>query len=152
MKLAYDLGASFLWFWTSDRGHHVPYDQQLDLVRSIRQHIRTHPRPPAQELLSRAKTAIVLPYGYTLPGDNMVMFGSDAIGLDRQSHLGLTFRQVLAPAVKEVERCLKQTIPYDVVVAGQDFDPTVYDEVVWVREDATVRISRNRAPAPTRYE
>lgn len=67
MQLAYDLGAEFVWFWTSDHDHHVTYDQQLFLARQITEYARAHPRLDLDKLRRAATTAIVLPYGYTLP-------------------------------------------------------------------------------------
>jgi hypothetical protein len=64
LTLAYDMGARYIWFWTSDHGHHVPWPEQLELVGVLRKHVETHPRksifgPPP--VLDRA---IVIPYGY----------------------------------------------------------------------------------------
>lgn len=149
MKLAYDLGAAYIWFWTSDHNHHVPYSEQLALTRAITEYAKTYPRPPLSKITSRAKKAIVLPYGYTLPAcweltcRELNMYGSYIFAIDRKNKLGVPYKQVLAPAIKEIERCLKNRIPYDVIPAGKDFDPTVYDQVTWINEDATVRRPTN---------
>jgi hypothetical protein len=149
MKLAYDLGASYIWFWTSDHDHHVPYQEQLALTRALIDYTKSHPREPLDKLLRRAKTVIVLPYGYTLPGCyGLAMFGSEPFfPLQRKNQLGIPYKRVLAGAIKQIERCLKNNIPYDVVIAGKDFDPADYDEVVWIDDDGTVRISKNRPSA-----
>jgi hypothetical protein len=64
VTLAYDMGARYVWFWTSDHGHHVPWPEQLALARRLKSHAEAHPRrsiygPPA--VLDKA---IVIPYGY----------------------------------------------------------------------------------------
>lgn len=140
MKLAYDLGASFIWFWTSDHNHHVPYTEQLALTRQITDYARTHPRANLQKLLRRAKVAIVLPYGYTLPSCWLLsMFGSHIFSLDRKNKFDITYQQLLAPAIKEIERCLKNNIPYDVIPAGKQFNPGEYEEVIRIEENGSVK-------------
>ena len=147
MKLAYDLGAAYIWFWTSDHNHHVPYTEQLALARTITDYAKAHPRPPLNKLLRRAKKAIVLPYGYTLPACwELDMYGSYIFSIDRKNELEIPYKQVLAPAVREIEYCLKNKIPYDVIPAGKDFDPAVYEEIVRVKEDKT--LIRQGPPRP----
>ncbi len=139
MKLAYDLGAAYIWFWTSDHNHHVPYTEQLALTRAITDYAKKHPRPPLNKLMARAKKAIVLPYGYTLPACwELDMYGSYIFSIARKNELGISYKEVLVPAIKEIEHCLKNKIPYDVVPAGKDFDPTIYDEIVRIKEDKSV--------------
>jgi len=140
MKLAYDLGAAFIWFWTSDHDHHVPYDEQLALVRAITEYAKSHPRPPLNEVLRRARAAVVLPYGYTLPTCwELDMFGSYIFPMSRKNQFGITYKQVLNPAIKEIETLLKNNIPYDVVPASSRFDSADYDEVIRVEENGAVR-------------
>lgn len=139
MKLAYDLGAAYIWFWTSDHNHHVPYTEQLALTRAITDYAKAHPRPPLDKLAARAKKAIVLPYGYTLPACwELDMYGSYIFAIERKNRFGITYKQVLAPAVKEIEHCLRNKIPYDVIPAGKAFDPSVYEEVFRVKEDGAI--------------
>ncbi|MBN2136905.1 MAG: hypothetical protein JW720_03785 [Sedimentisphaerales bacterium] len=136
MKLAYDLGASFIWFWTSDHNHHVPYTEQLALTRAITDYAKAHPRPPLRKLMKRAKTVIVLPYGYTLPACwELDMFGSYIYPINRKNEFGLTYKEVLSPAIRKIEYCLKNGTPYDVVPAGKAFDPNVYEEIIRITED-----------------
>jgi hypothetical protein len=143
MELAYEMGATYIWFWTSDHDHHVPYTEQLELARAIRRYEEAHPRRPPAELTAGAKKAIVLPYGYTLPSIwQLHMWGTHLYATDRTNRLGITCKEVLRGAVRAAERCLKEGIRYDVVPAGPEFDPKVYDEVIWVHEDATLTVSR----------
>jgi hypothetical protein len=136
MKLAYDLGAEYVWFWTSDHGHHVLYTEQLALARQISNYARKHPRPDLDKLRKAATTAIVLPYGYTLPTSwQLFTWGTHIYPLSRKNSFDLTYKEVLKPAIREIEHCLKNNISYDVVPAGKAFDPTGYKKVVWIKED-----------------
>jgi hypothetical protein len=75
------------------------------------------------------------------------MFGSYIFPMSRKNELGLTYKQVLTPAIKEIERLLRNNILYDVVPAGQkaSFNPTEYEEIIWIEEDGTMR--RSKSPA-----
>jgi hypothetical protein len=136
MKLAYDLGSEYVWFWTSDHGHHVLYTEQLALARQMTDYARNHPRPDLDKLRRAATTAIVLPYGYTLPTIwQLFTWGTHIYPLSRKNRFGLMYKEVLKPAIKEIEHCLKNNISYDVVPAGKAFDPTGYEKVVWIKEE-----------------
>jgi len=136
MKLAYDLGAEYVWFWTSDHDHHVPYTEQLALARQMSDYAGSHPRPDLDKLRKAATTAIVLPYGYTLPTSwQLFTWGTHIYSLSRKNRFGLTYKEVLKPAIKEIEHCLKNNISYDVVPAGKAFDPTGYEKVIWIKEE-----------------
>lgn len=139
MQLAYDLGAEYLWFWTSDHDHHVPYAEQLALSRRISDYATAHPRD-LSALRNKAKTAIVLPYGYTLPTSwQLFTWGTHIYPLDKKNDKGLTTQQVLKPAIEEIARCLRGDIPYDVCVSGEGFRPEEYDKVFEVFEDGSVK-------------
>jgi len=134
MKLAYDLGAEFIWFWTSDHDHHVPYTEQLRLAREISKYAEQQPPRDLEKLRHAATTAIVIPYGYSLPTVwQMFTWGTHIYPLDRKNERGLTYKEVLTPAVREIARCLKEGTPYDVVPAGDAFDPSGYERVVWIK-------------------
>jgi hypothetical protein len=42
VALAYDLGARYVWFWTSDHDHHVPWPEQLALSQRLKEHAAAH--------------------------------------------------------------------------------------------------------------
>jgi len=139
MKLAYDLGAEYIWFWTSDHDHHVPYCEQLRLARAITKYARTYASRDVENLRRAARTAIVIPYGYSLPTYwQLFTWGTHIYPLDRKNEHGLTYREVLTPAVREIAWCLAERIAYDVVPAGKAFDPTSYQRVLWVCEDGGI--------------
>ncbi|MBN2128693.1 MAG: hypothetical protein JW741_04325 [Sedimentisphaerales bacterium] len=138
MKLAYDLGAEFIWFWTSDHDHHVPYTEQLRLAREISAYAESRPPRDLDKLRRAATTAILIPYGYSLPTCwQLFTWGTHIYPLDRRNDHGLTYKQVLTPAVQEIARCLKSHTPYDLLPAGKAFDPNGYQRVIWVKEDGT---------------
>ncbi|MHC4604716.1 MAG: hypothetical protein ACYS6W_15480, partial [Planctomycetota bacterium] len=95
-----------------------------------------HPRPDMEKLRRAATTAIVLPYGYTLPTCwQLHTWGTHIYPISRENRFGLTYKDVLRPAVDEVTRCLKNNVSYDVVPAGEAFDRTDYEKVIWITEE-----------------
>ncbi len=82
VTLAYDMGARYVWYWTSDHDHHLPWVEQMELTRTLRKHAAEHPRPSIFARKVTLDKAIVIPYGYFLwletawaarilpPGDN----------------------------------------------------------------------------------
>jgi hypothetical protein len=94
LLLASDLGARYLWFWTSDKGHHVPWEEQRALARALADHCADRERPPHNAWRDPAgATALVLPPN-AWPSFRRPVFGlrpSDDRTLDRavlQSILG----------------------------------------------------------------
>jgi len=138
MKLAYDFGAEFIWFWTSDHDHHVPYTEQLRLARAITAYAEACPPRDLAKLRRAATTAVVIPYGYSLPTCwQLFTWGTHIYPLDRENEYGLTYKEVLTPAVREIARCLKAGISYDVLPAGDAFDPEGYERIFSVAEDGS---------------
>ncbi len=64
ISLAYDMGARYVWFWTSDHGHHLPWPEQLGLARHLKAHAAAHPRKSIYNPLAVLDRAIVIPYGF----------------------------------------------------------------------------------------
>lgn len=71
VTLAYDMGARYVWFWTSDHGHHLPWPEQLELAKRLKQHAKAHPRKSIFGPLPALDKAIVIPYGYFLSLGNL---------------------------------------------------------------------------------
>lgn len=65
IKMAYDRGARYIYFWSSDRDHHLPFEEQLALAAVLQEHVRENPRGSRQTRIRAAEDAIVLPYGFT---------------------------------------------------------------------------------------
>lgn len=155
MKTAYDMGARYVWFWTSDRLHHVPYEEQVALTRGLRSHARAHPRPPLGELRRAARVAIALPDGYCLRPHRL--WDAERFHLDWHNAHGVTLREVLANAARQIERCIREDIPFDLVYADDALAARIdkYEEVVFIREDGTMSGRRRggsvfSVPGPTR--
>lgn len=64
VTLAYDMGARYVWFWTSDHGHHLPWPEQLEMARRLKAHAASHPRKSIYGPPPVLDKAIVIPYGY----------------------------------------------------------------------------------------
>jgi hypothetical protein len=135
MQLAYDMGAKYIFFWTSDRLHHVPYREQMDLARVLQKHKNKNPRDRQIEPLT-SKVAIALPYGYMLQLGPM--WYCPAFHLERKNQFDRTYREVLHSAVLEAERCTKQAVYYDIIIDEEPFTTSGYDHVIRVKEDGSV--------------
>lgn len=150
---AYDRGARYAWFWTSDRRHHVPYAEQLELTRHLRRHARAHPRPPMDTLRDAARAAIVVPDGYVLsdyyPIVPNALWCTEVFHLDRLNGHGLSYRDVLRPVALQIERYLREDIPFDLLYDDGNPAWRDYEEAVIVSEDGTARWFRDGEPAGT---
>jgi len=141
LLLAYDLGVRYLWYWTSDHGHHLPYDEQLNYTRLLRQHQQQHPKRDMAALRRKATVAIALPYGYGLGLDELTragLLGNSFFHLDRTNREGQTYREVLHTAALEVERCLREGMEFDLVVDHSVSRAAGYDTYVAIGKDASV--------------
>ncbi len=151
--LAYDQGATYFWLWTSGQAHHVPFDEQLEYARILRQHMKQNPRPSRRHGLEAARVAIALPWGYlfdkyqlhTYPHmvegfDKPAMWWSERMELDDDNGDGATYGQVLAAAAGQAAELLRAGRSFDFIFLhpGQAA-PAGYDEVRRVLTDASVR-------------
>ncbi len=116
LTLAYDMGARYLWFWTSDHDHHLPWPEQLALARHLRDHVRAHPRPSIAAPPPQRDLAILIPYGYFLSLENLWWVRE----LDPQggNESSARFRRLMRRAHAAIEEAL---------VRHEDFDITVDD-------------------------
>ncbi len=150
--LAYDLGARYFWFWTSDRAHHVPFGEQLELTRAFRDYARAHPRPrlPASRT-GPAEVAVALPWGYlcdhyelkAYPAYDTTftvgrMWWSSAMEMTDTNAVGVPYRQVLAAAAAQAAQLLAQGTLFDFVFLRPDESASGYRRVVRIQEDGQV--------------
>jgi hypothetical protein len=138
LTLAYDMGAKYLWYWTSDHDHHVPYTEQLALTKALMQHANEHPRGSPGDLRRAARTAIAFPPGYTLAWDRM--WGGQAFALDSVNETGTLYRDVVAAAMWEGVLYAKRGASFDFTVQHPGLDRLGYERVVGVSEDAFVMV------------
>ncbi len=141
---AYDQGAQYLWFWTSDHGHHVPYEEQKKHARQLRDYEAKHPRPPLGELVSKADVAVALPYGYLLDDwvfDHHCLWRNEEhLGLDKENGHGATIGDVLARGMEESLDLLENGVIFDFVYWGGGEELREYGEIRKVDEMAEVSV------------
>ena len=139
---AYDSGAEYLWFWTSDHEHHVPFSEQVEHTRALRDYQAGHPRSSPGDLVKMAGTAIALPYGYLMDdwvmGEGAMWRNKENLGLEVKNPSGIPYRDVLAAAMGKVVDLLGSGEPFDLVYWGGGEDILGYRRVYRVNEDASV--------------
>ncbi len=116
LTLAYDLGARYLWFWTSDHDHHVPWPEQLALVRYLRKHVQAHPRPSIFASQKPAEVGVLIPYGYFLSLENL--WWVRVLDKEGKNEASQKYRRLMQRAWRAVHECLDK---------HQDFEVTVDD-------------------------
>jgi hypothetical protein len=135
LTTAYDMGARYFWFWTSDHGHHMPWNEQLALARSLRQYVGGRSRPSIFEPLPKVDTAIVIPSGYFVSlGDLVWIHGLDKDGKSEQSQ---TYRRLLRRTVEAVESCYQQNRDFDITVEEDHYERPLkgYRHIVRINGD-----------------
>jgi hypothetical protein len=115
LTTAYDMGARYFWFWTSDHAHHVPWNEQLGLARVLKQYAAKTPRPSIYLLQPRRDAVIAIPNGYFL---SLTDFQWNE-GEDLERHKsGEKYRRVLTRVLTAMHQCFDR---------GDDFDITIND-------------------------
>ena len=137
--LAYDMGARYFWFWTSDHGAHIPYPEQVNLSRLLKGHAERHPHRDMEALLHAANVAIALPDGYTFEYSGL-MYNQSSHHLERVNEHGVTYRRVLHNAAVEMERLMRLGIEFDIVVNSDSFHGEGYQEVIYIQPDGKLQI------------
>ncbi len=117
VTLAYDLGARYIWYWTSDHDHHLPWVEQLELTRTLRQHAAEHPRPSIFDSKPTLDKAIVIPYGYIASLDDLSWIRV------------LSDEKTKAEAAKKYQRFMESlmTAVHECYDRNEDFDITIED-------------------------
>jgi hypothetical protein len=125
IRLAYDMGARYVWYWTSDHDHHMPWPEQLELTRTLKRHAAEHPRPSIRGEPPVRDKLILIPYGYFLVLESPTQRRNcwdlwwvremDAEGRNESSQ---RYRRLMQNAFREINKALD---------AGEDFDITVDD-------------------------
>jgi len=131
VTLAYDMGARYLWYWTSDHDHHLPWVEQMELTRTLRKHAAEHPRPSIFATRTTLDTAIAIPYGCIASLENVPWVG--ALGNDP------TKSEPLQKYLRLMERLLAAV--HEAYDRNEDFDITVDDGREIVGYGKVVRIT-----------
>lgn len=163
IKQAYDMGARFIWWWTSDHDHHVPFDRQLELTRIMREHQKRNPRASRHALLSGARVAVAVPDGYVCGWSTQ--WGNQRFAENKLNEFGVTYGDVNAECFWQMYRLAKSGIGFDTVVdIPEVIDGAGYEKIVRVGADATTslpdprmptvgpRVTAERSAAPEQYQ
>jgi hypothetical protein len=111
LTLAYDMGSRYLWFWTSDHDHHVPWPEQLALVRHLQAHARAHPRA---SLSAPVEVAIVIPNGYFLSLENL--WWVRVLDKEGRNAAAQKYRRLMQRALAAVHDCFRDGLSFDITV------------------------------------
>lgn len=114
VTLAYDQGARYVWFWTSDHDHHVPWPEQLALARTLKAHAAQHPRPSIFGPAPKRDAAIVIPDGTFLSLENLWWVRSmDKAGTNDASR---AYQRFMRRGLEAVQQCFDRDADFDVTV------------------------------------
>jgi hypothetical protein len=135
IKMAYDQGARYIWFWTSDHGHHMPYKEQLELTQVLREHEKAHPRRPMN-----ARIAVAFPEGYIGWSEFWPngLWNNERFGFQKTNEQGATYGSVVAVALKQGIALARKGIQFDFVVDGEPARKAGYDKIIRVGTDGSV--------------
>jgi hypothetical protein len=115
LTTAYDMGARYFWFWTSDHAHHVPWNEQMRLARILKNYAASHRRESVFAPPPERDAVIAIPDGYFL---SLRDFYWNAGSNSARREAGESYRRVLARSMQAVKQCFER---------GEDFDITVDD-------------------------
>jgi hypothetical protein len=114
LTLAFDMGARYFWFWTSDHEHHVPWPEQLELARNLKRHMRDHPRPSIYGPASELDAVIALPNGYFLSLEDLWWVRS--LHNDASHQASKAYDDFRKRALAEIHRCQERCLDFDVTI------------------------------------
>jgi hypothetical protein len=122
--------ARYLWFWTSDHDHHMPWPEQLALARAIRDHAAAHRRPSLASGPAELDKAIAIPYGYFPSLENL--WWVRVLDREGKNDASMRYRRLMKRLLGEVHAAMD---------ADERFDITVDDGRQIRGSRAVVRIS-----------
>lgn len=142
---AYNLGATRFFYWDSAMLACVPWSESLALTRHLRNHIANHPDRNLEALKKSGEVALLFPPGYNLGHVHMgrgILWGLGELNLERKTSAGTTHRTVMGNLFTEIERCHRLGVRFDLLWDLADLKLPGYREVVRIREDGKVEVSR----------
>jgi len=146
MTHAYDQGASLFFYWDSYQLAAVPYSEYLSLSKNLREHSKNFPRGDLEKLKKDATLAILIPPGYNLGHVKMGIGNISGLGelnMERVNSKGVKYRDMMSNFYIEIERCIRLGIEYDAFWNLEDLKLNGYDEIIVVREDGKVEVTKN---------
>lgn len=143
IRQAYDRGARYIWFWTSDHDHHLPWRRQLELARVIRAHQAQHPRSGRDAQLRAARVAVAVPDGYLAGGG--FLWNNPLFHADKANEHGVRYGDVVREAYWQMVRLIDQGTPFDCIVDV----PVVIDQAGYERIIRVTTTAGTDLPAPT---
>jgi glycerophosphoryl diester phosphodiesterase len=146
MTHAYDMGATHFFYWDSYQLAAVPYNEYLSLSRHLREYARNFPKRDLKKLKNAAETAILIPPGYNLGHVKMGIgnfSGLPELNMERSNSHGVKYREVMSNFYREVERCIRLGVEYDLFWNIADLESEGYREIITIREDGKVEIAKN---------
>ena len=146
MTHAYDQGASLFFYWDSYQLAAVPYSEYLSLSNNLREHSKNFRRGDLEKLKKDASIAILIPPGYNLGHVKMGIGNISGLGelnMERINSQGVKYRDVMSNFYIEIERCIRLGIEYDAFWNLEELELNGYDEIVEIREDGKVEITKN---------
>ena len=140
VTMAYDMGARYVWFWTCDHGHHMPYREQLALARVVRDHEKSHPRKPIAELARKAKVAVAVPEGYIGWSEFWPtgIWNNPNMDFKKPNEEGATFGAVVTAALKQGVALARLGVSFDFVVDGEPARKAGYERIIRVLPNGAV--------------
>lgn len=145
VKQAYDMGAHFIWFWTSDHDHHLPFTQQLELTSIMREYQKEHPRENRRNQLNSAKVAVAIPNGYICTGGSM--WGNTRFREDKLNEFGVPYGDITAEAYWQMYKLAKAGVDFDAVIDVPDvIDNAGYLQIIRIGADGRTNLPKPKMP------
>ena len=130
---AYDMGARYVWFWTSDHGHHLPWPEQLDLARRLKKHAEAHPRRSIYGPAAVLDKAIAIPYPYFPSLGNL--WWVRVLDPEGKNEASRRYRRLMQETLRAYHQALQQDEDFDFVIdTGREL--TGYRKAVRVSDGA----------------
>lgn len=133
---AYDMGAKYFYFWNDGN---LPYKQWVKVIRGLKAHMDTHPRPLPSETIKSAKAAVVLPPGYILYENGI--WGMRAEEVNEE---GVSYADIASNALFEGILLSRDGIEYDYVNDYPGIEKAGYQQLIYVRKNGNVEWSPAR--------
>ena len=134
LMTAYDMGARYFWFWTSDHAHHLPWNEQMSLARTLKEYAAKTPRPSIYSPQPKRDAVIAIQNGYFLSLRDFQWSAGEDLA---RREAGEKYRRVLARTLTAMQQCFDR---------GEDFDITINDGHRFEGYRRIIKIDDKNAP------